>query len=183
LEAIHLHNNPADVQLPIEINKARGIEEPGRAVEDVVSWLFYGRHTLGGLDASTWDGKGVTRTLTMWLLDAITSRERFPEQEKALRESFRAGLADANLPRLILRYEQTNRPELFSIGIFSGSGVNWLSARIPWNIPSIYLASGLPASEQDMKHFGELASAKRQDEILPALRILEPRLKGLALLP
>src|SRR5262249_22077634 len=74
LEAIHLHNNPADVQLPIEINKARGIEEPGRAVEDVVSWLFYGRHTLGGLDASTWDGKGVTRTLTMWLLDAITSR-------------------------------------------------------------------------------------------------------------
>src|SRR5262249_49292062 len=183
LESIHLHNNPADVQLPVEINKARGIQQPGKAVEDVVSWLFYGKHTLGGLDASTCDEKGVTRTLSMWLLDASTSRERFPEQENALRQGCRADFVDANLPRPMLEYEQTNQRGLYSIGVFTGVGVSWLSARIPWRIPSIYLNSGLPASEQDMKHFGELAAAKRQDEILAALRILEPRLKGLALVP
>src|SRR5882724_4275789 len=59
LEAIHLHNNPADCQLPVTINKARGIkEEAGKATEDIVGWLFWGRHPAAGLDLSSWDDKG-----------------------------------------------------------------------------------------------------------------------------
>src|SRR5436305_15335164 len=77
LEAIHLHNNPADCQLPVTINKARGIkEEAGKATEDIVGWLFWGRHPAAGLDLSSWDDKGVSRSLAMWLLDAVTARER-----------------------------------------------------------------------------------------------------------
>jgi hypothetical protein len=182
LEAIHLHNNPADCQLPITIHKARGVEQAGKAVEDVVGWLFWGRHTAG-LDLSSWDDKGVARTLSMSLLDAVTARERFPEAEKLLRESFRPDLVDAHLPRLILRYEQTNEPARISVGVFGGMGLAAVSARIPWRIPSVYLSSGLPDPDQDMRHFGELEASKRQDEILPALRILEPRLQRLALVP
>ncbi len=32
LEAIHLHNHPADCQLPVTINKARGIKKAGKAI-------------------------------------------------------------------------------------------------------------------------------------------------------
>jgi ABC-type glutathione transport system ATPase component len=41
----------------------------------------------------------------------------------------------------------------------------------------------LPTPEQDVKYFGELEAAKRQAEILPALQILEPRLRKLSLVP
>src|SRR5262249_1285242 len=66
---------------------------------------------------------------------------------------------------------------------FGGMGLAWRSAGVPWKISSIYLSSGVLPSDQDMKHFGELEAAKRQDEILPALQILEPRLKRLSLIP
>lgn len=183
LEAIHLHNNPTDGQLLIAINKARGIESPGKAVEDVVGWLFWGKHTTGGLEVASWDDKGVSRTLTMRLPDAATSREQFPEAEKLLSESFRRDLVDANLPRLILKYEQSGEPERYSVGVFGGMSLISVSAKIPWRISSIYLSSGVPAADQDMKYFGELEAAKRQAEILPALQIIEPRLQRLSLVP
>ncbi|MCI0403307.1 MAG: ATP-binding protein, partial [Acidobacteria bacterium] len=182
-EAIHLHNNPSNCQLPLEINKARGIEELGKAVEDVVGWLFWGKHTAGGLEVSSWDDKGVSRALTAWLVDAVTSRERFPEYEKRLGQTFRSDLVDANLPRLILKYEQMNEPERVSIGVFAGMGLSSMSARIPEGAASIFLPSGPPPAEQDVAFFGELEGSKRQEEILPALQILEPQLSRLSLVP
>jgi hypothetical protein len=50
-------------------------------------------------------------------------------------------------------------------------------------MPSVYLGSGGALSAQDEAFFGKIETAKRQDEILPALRILEPRLQRLALAP
>jgi hypothetical protein len=184
LEAIHLHNNPADCELPLAINKGRGIEMQGRAVEDIVGWLFWNKQTAVGLDVNSWDDKGVTRTLTMRLLsDAATSREQFPDAEKLLSESFHPQIVAANLPRLIMTYEQTNQPEQISIGVFGGGSLGWIGAKVPWRIASIYLSSNDHYSDLDMRHFGELESAKRLDEILPALRIIEPRLQRLALVP
>jgi hypothetical protein len=115
--------------------------------------------------------------------DAASLRERFPEAERLLSENFRPDLVAANLPRLILKYEQTNEPEQLSIAVFGGGSLVSINARVPWRIASIYLSSGGPPSDLDMKHFGELEAAKRQDEILPALQIVEPRLQRLSLVP
>src|SRR4051812_1971192 len=64
LEAIHLHDNPANWQLPVDINRARGIRAPSMALEDVCGWLFHGGHLPSGLSLESHDEKGVTRTLT-----------------------------------------------------------------------------------------------------------------------
>jgi hypothetical protein len=185
LEAVHLHNNPANWPLPIEINKLRGIEEPIKALKDVCGWLFWQKHVADGLHLESWDDKGITRSLEMLILDAATARERFPEAEKAFSGGYIPGAT-----RLILKYEQTNEAERVSIGAGTGSGQGpgntasaWVGARIPWSVPSVYLNSGVAASAQDVKFFGELEAAKRHEEILPALRILEPRLQRLSLVP
>jgi hypothetical protein len=186
LEAIHLHNNPANCCLAVVINKQRGIGDPGKAFTDVVGWLFYGKHSEGGLEISSWDEKGISRTLSMYLLDAATTLERFPEAAKLLAEGFREDYAYSATPRLILRYEQPGEPPRFSVGVpgpAAAAGLAWVSAHIPWSLPSIYLGSGMPSSEQDVKYFGELEAAKRQAEILPALQILESRLQKLSLVP
>src|SRR5260370_36390854 len=78
VEAIHLHNNPANWQLPIEINKTRGIANPSKALEDVCSWLFYGGEGARGLSPEGWGGEGRNHTRTMYNLDPASTRHRFP---------------------------------------------------------------------------------------------------------
>ena len=187
LEAIHLHNNPANWQLPIEINKQRGIANPSKAMEDVCSWLFHDGHVGGGLALESRDEATINRTLTIMILDPASTRQQFPEMENALAASINPTFRHGGLPRLILKYEQNGEEPKVSIGvagtIAGGSGGTWIDARISWTMPSVYLDSGGAPSAQDEAFFGKIETAKRQGEILPALRIVEPRLQRLALVP
>ncbi|HKI35832.1 MAG TPA: AAA family ATPase [Gemmataceae bacterium] len=177
LEAIHLHNNPANPELPIKINKMRGIDDPAKAADEVGRWLFWGRNAQGGLALTSFDEKGIHRVLHLYVLDPVTSRERFPEAEKALSAGgFLGGSA-----RLVLKYEQTNEPERVSIGTFAATATRtefqWVGARLSWELASVFLPAGSPPLEQDVTFFAELEAAKRQDEILDSLRLVEPRLQ------
>jgi hypothetical protein len=185
LEAIHLHNSPNNCQLPVLINKHRGVVEPEKAFSNVIGWLFYGMHPETGLDLSSFDEKGINRTLSMYVLDGATARARFGEAVKELVEAMPGGQWNMVLGGLVLRYEQTGEQPRFSWAAPTqfGTGMTWVSGRIPWSIPSVFLASGISSQDQDVKFFGEVELAKRQDEVLPALRILEPQLQKLALVP
>ncbi len=183
LEAIHLHDSPGNWQLPFEINKVRGIQEPAKGLEDICGWLFHLKHATSGLDVESWDQKGVTRTFSMWIVDGETALERFPEAEKRLREFFRPENVATHFPRLVLKYRQTNGPEHYTIGVAGTSSFSSVPPRVPWTIASAYLGASLASSTQDVNFFGELEAAKRQQEILPALQIVEARLQRLALIP
>jgi len=64
-----------------------------------------------------------------------------------------------------------------------GFGGRWIDARISWSIPSIYIGSCGAETSQDVALFGAIEKAKRHEEIMPALRIVEPRLLRLSLVP
>jgi len=188
LEAIHIHNNPANWQLPIEINKERGILNPSKALEEVCGWLFYGGNYTGGLSLGSQDDKGISRTLKMFIFDHATSRQWYPQAEQALAARINPALFHGSLPRLIMKYEEPGQPEQVSIGVAGtmvagGFGGTWIDARIPWNIRSIFLGSSGAEPPQDEALFGAIEKAKRQEEILPALQIVEPRLLRLSLAP
>jgi hypothetical protein len=168
-----------------EINKERGIEDPLRAFEEVSSWLFWGRHPGAGADVSSQDDKGIDRSLTIRLVDAITLRERFPDAQKVLREGFPAVIGQESGPFLILEYVGPNNETATTVG-FSPSGLqsfSWTGTRQQWRLPTAFIRSGTPASARDVAFFGELELSKRQAEILPSLQILEPRLQKLSLIP
>jgi predicted ATPase len=184
LEAIRLHCDPGNGGLLNEINKERGIENPLRAFEEVSSWLFWGRHLGMGAEVSSQDDKGIGRSLTIRLVDAITLRERFPDAQKVLREGFPAVMGQESGPFLILEYVGPNNETATTVG-FSPSGLqsfSWTGTRQQWRLPTAFIRSGTPASARDVAFFGELELSKRQEEILPALQILEPRLQKLSLI-
>lgn len=185
LEAIHLHNNPAKCAEPVNINKCRGITEPAKSIDDILSWLFHDRQSSSGLEVSSNDTNGLRRIFSMWILDAAALRETFPEAEGLLQKSFPESVWGGNPPRLVMRYQETNAPDRFSVAVWGGAfaGLSSVSPRMSWSIPSVYLSSAPQTADQDIKFFGELEAAKRQDEVLPALRIIEPRLQRLSLLP
>ena len=123
------------------------------------------------------------------MLDPATSRKRFADAEKALGTNVNQTLELASDPRLILKYDQSNQSEHVSVGIVaivtteSAAAAGWLGSQKPVSLPSVYLSSGVAALTQDVRLFGELEAAKRQEEILPSLQILEPRLQKLSLIP
>src|SRR5262249_9809704 len=97
-EAIHLHCNPANWQLPIHINKERGIANPSEAMEDVCGWLFYGGHAAGGLKLESHNEKGLTRTFSMYIFDPPSARSRFPKMEEGLASPLSPPLFPRDLP-------------------------------------------------------------------------------------
>src|SRR5438270_12053628 len=82
LEAIDLHNHPNGCQLALEMNKLRGVSQPGKAFGEVLSWLFRDKQGEAGLELSSTDDNSIKRSLTLSLLDATTARERLSEDEK-----------------------------------------------------------------------------------------------------
>ncbi len=182
LEAIHIHNRPNDCRPAIDASKQRGLADPMKDITEVASWLFYRKAGDVGFEISSYEQSGPNRTLSAWLLDSITMRERFPELEKQLQASFRSDLVESSSPRLVYRYEQTNESTQHAVAAWS-FGLAMVGFRMTAIQPSIYLGSQVGAADQDLRFFGELEAAKRQDAILPALQVIEPRLKRLALVP
>jgi hypothetical protein len=180
LEAIYLHCHPANCTLPVQVNLGRGIEEPSNDVEGVCRWLFWQGHLPAGLELASWDDKGVYRAVTIKLLDPALAREQVAEDEKML--GLR-GLLESEAPRLVITYEETNKASVSSIGFAREGHFHSISARIPWKVPCLLVTSGLSPSQSDVEFFGKLELDKRQEEILPSLRILEPRLERLSVIP
>src|SRR5208337_1798095 len=79
LEAIRLHCDPSNCQLPLSINKERGVEGPGQTLEDDGNWLFWDRNPAHAIELASQDDRGITRSLTIHLVDALTAGERFPK--------------------------------------------------------------------------------------------------------
>jgi predicted ATPase len=187
LEAIHLHNNQTNGPLAVALNKQRGIEEPEKDFANTVGWFFYANSPNYSPEFTSRDEKGVTRTLSLHLLDEQTTRERLPEIARFVDAALGERRILGSGPWLSLEYQQSGEQPRYSVTAPSppalGGGLSSVGSRIPALITSIFLASGIPSSEQDVHFFGELELAKRTTEILPALQLLEPRLQRLSLVP
>lgn len=182
LEAIQIHNCPNDCQQAINICKIRGINEPMQDASEFAGWLFHDKNTQSNFEIGSQDQNGESRTLKGWFLDHLAVQDYFPELEKRLQTSFRPDLVAENLPRFILSFIDADQVPFDSISTWSFGSVH-VTSRVPWNPSSILLGSTFAPLEQDLKWFGELEVSKRQDDILPALRLLEPRLDRLAVIP
>lgn len=179
LEAMHLHSYPQDVMLPFTINELRGVASQKKYDEDICSWLFYDRNASLGLTLISQDEKGVTRTLQMQILDA-TARARLPDAKKAIESSFVQGEWSAEWPALLLKTEVSGK-ESWAVGFPDAQGMRAISNSTAWDGPSVFIGSSGRPAEEDVAAFSELEITNRQEELLPSLQILEPRLQRLAI--
>jgi hypothetical protein len=186
LEAIHWHSYPRDCVLPFSLNAQRGIDAEKKFDEDSCSWLFHDKEGAAGFELQSRDANEETRTLQGWLMDTAAAVQRFPQLATMIPQVPRSPFAGGYGWPLILK-TTAHDSETFAIanfhtnGISSGIGSIGSSAD-PWDGPSLFLPSSGRSAEDDAAAFSELELANRQDEILPALRILEPRLQRLTLL-
>jgi hypothetical protein len=183
LEAIHLHNYFENNRFLIHSPDARGFESPGKAAEEVFSWLFFDRKREGGIELSSQNKEGSTRTMTIELVDAAIARtQRYEEAEQILQSSFVREVWDNNLPRLIGKYSGPDGERVF-VAVLGGQSVSSpVNGKVTWEVPSIFIGSRWRNGPRGIQSFNDLAAANRQDDLLPSLQILEPKLKRLSLL-
>ena len=182
LEAIHLHCTPGKPEKWVQIDKLRGIEDPLRATEALGSWLFRQGHSDSVIEGWSRDAEGIERSTELHLTDPVTSREEFSNVEQSIAKGFGAEVAGSEVPRLILRY-RTGGKVWDSVALRAKFGPAYISSRVADEISSVFLGSLGPDRERDVKHFGELDSAKRLGEIMPSLQIIEPKLQRVSLVP
>lgn len=181
LEAMHLHCLPDKPELWVKVHQVRGVDEPLGFVADVARWLFFESHSSDPIGTRSEDTTGATRTTEMRLLDPPVSRKLFPEVERSL-VAHLPDAAGSDSPRLLLRYEVDGG--IYDSAIVALSNVRGsLTAAVPKKVANSFLGSLSSSSKRDVQNFGQLEGAKRIDEILPALHIIEPRLKRLSLIP
>lgn len=185
LEALHIHSYPQSCTVPFTIHAQRGLQEQFDFDADLGAWLFHDRRAAHGLTLSSEDEQGVKRTLQVWIDDGAAARELFPQAERLPWGSLIESLNKSGGTRIFLRSEVGGR-ERFAMGfpthIAGSKGMTSSGNEAPWAGPSAFIGSGGGLSERDLESFSALESAKRQDELLASLRILEPRLQRLALL-
>jgi hypothetical protein len=181
LEALHILSYPLDCELPFTINAQRGLQDLPKFSEDIGSWLFHNRQASDGLKLASRDDRNRESQLDIVIVDANTSMREYPDAEKLFQHLSGENIREGNPPRIIMR-SVFDKQLTYAIGVPGGAGLFWVGQKTPPGGPSVFLGSGLPSMEKDLKAFSELEAAKRQDELLSGMRVLEPRLKRFSLL-
>lgn len=182
LEAVQIHCHPTTCKTPLTLIQERGIAEPLKSYEEICRWLFRNQDVSTPLRFTTTEAAEFQRRTTIELVDPIRAQEReFSAVEIALRERFRPDVWNVDLPRLVLFYEDTAGEKVFSVGV-AGFGFASIHPKITWNPVCRWLGSQRDKSPRDVELFSELEGANKQDELLPSLRILDPRIQRLSLL-
>lgn len=187
LEAIHLHSYPRNCELPFILNERRGTDEENKYDTNGCEWLFFDKNGASGLELRSENDKGETRTLQMWFVDPATAEVRFPELKANMQQDRFAAQYIAVCSWLILKSLSNGKEETSIVwpGRQGGSGVvnpSIGSNPAPRNGPSIFLGSAGRSAKEDALAFSQLELANQQEQILPPLCILEPRLQRLSIL-
>ncbi|NEQ36442.1 MAG: AAA family ATPase [Okeania sp. SIO3I5] len=186
LEAIYLLNSLNSLEIPFRLNSNRGaIQGETFDVEEICEWLFHQKKVHKAIEIKNIDKNGEGRELKL-TLDKASRPRLFPLSPKAnsrktikdlkleLKKSGQKLLeltAFLNIDKqeeVNIEFQQHEKQEIQTIELFP---------------PSAFLSSRLRVSlTDDAEIFSKFEAKNQQDEILEILKIIEPRLKRLAVL-
>lgn len=181
LEALFLHVGPGNPELAIRVNSFRGIEPFTPDASQMWPILFHGMK-IRPIKLSSVDDQGVERTLTIRMAESsmIGLDVRGKGMEEAIGPGPAGSLTTAAGPgALALDYRDSLDQRAVS-GVFAsaeGLRVERADLRLP---TGVFLSSHRRLGTADVERYSDLERKGRQREVLAVLRVLEPRLKRLA---
>jgi hypothetical protein len=182
LEAVQLLCNPTNCKLPVDVNEVRGLTEPSRAFVELSEWLFHDKNLAHPAELSAINGNGHSHTLAIQLLDASAAREQFQQMSNRHSQGIPSTVFDHASTILFLHYTGPRGVERVSVGgVERMGGFFSASPAVPWHVPTTFLAPTRIGSPDDVRQFSELDVANRQQEVVSSLKMLDERLKRLAL--
>jgi AAA15 family ATPase/GTPase len=189
LEAFFLHMGRHNPQLTLKINALRGIEQFKLDSEEMWGWLFSGRNMDNSIRLTGISEDKQSRSFTIKLVAPKESKTIKPNGSKANVEG-QAGTAgtagtdvDAEAQKeLFFEFDDMDGKKLSARFYITPEGVK-LSKTYPMILPSgIFFSASTRTVREDPERFSAIERVGKQEEIIEYIRIIEPRLKRLAIL-
>ncbi len=183
LEALFLLTGVNERDIPFRVNFLRGIETKNLGIGDVIQWLFFNTNVEKSVEISATDTGEKSRVLKIALSES--EEEILPLDESSQDEI--PQVKENGFQNLKLQYQQNEaEPAIWKIqqkGRF-GFRTNMKSETIERHPKTEFVGGirGWRLTTDVIEKFSNLEKVNRQGEILETLRILEPRLKRLAIL-
>jgi len=184
LEAIFLHLGPSNPDLALRVNAFRGMEQFSFDAEQAWGWLFYGKDLNSTIALTSRDDSNIERQLKISVHQEFGVFPIIKEAREA--DIIKLPLPAStrpSYPTLVLEYKDSSEIQSKSKGIMTPNGLSFeiSNSGIPM-IPGVFLSTRFWSTREDAERFSKLAELGLETEILPTLRLLEPRLRRLALL-
>jgi hypothetical protein len=191
LEALFLFSSPNNPLLPLQLNSLRGVPQVEAEAAEMGGWLFFGKNideTIELIGETVDGGRGTLKIRLEQRTQGTT-----PAPPVATGAPIASGMASpapsfligTNLPRdLVLEYEDsTGQRGLSRRSAPSPFGGALLSiAPLTGIAMTLFLHTHARSPQEDAARFSKLEETGREEEATRHVRILEPRLKRLAVL-
>jgi hypothetical protein len=178
LEAIFLHLGPNNPELSLRVNAWRGLQALGPSADEVWASLFYDLDTQAVITLEG-DLRSIGKAELRFSL-AVPETIRLPATGTENGEFAGGMAATPGLRQLRLEYMAQDEPPVVSwAAIPAQGGVMMQAAPISRTLPASFNSTAFHSAREDADRLSALARAKRREEVLGILRILEPRLQHL----
>jgi len=184
LEAIFLLLGPTNPQLSMTVSEFRGIDQFRNDPEDIWGWLFYEKDMAQSIVLTAKTVTGASRKLVLSLGEPkqIRVRRKSPQTGSGKKQP---GTATTELGpgQLILSYEDESGIRTQTKAFLTLNGIGIELGKSPRKVPtSVFVSARGGYSPENPERFSKLEEVGKEEQIVSALRIIEPRLKKLAIL-
>ena len=182
LEALFLHLNPARPEASLGVNHSRGARGNDAETWEELEWLFHAKQTAADIELLSVNDQEEECALRIRLAEPTERLLLIPESDGDRQ-------VDADLQRsvvhssvLTLEYTDHTGQVFPAQAYLTVGGISASSANMP-ELDRVALVLKNPRfSEEHAKRYSDLVEARREEELLPPLRALDPRIRRLELL-
>lgn len=183
LESLFLLAGPVNPDLPLRLSVLRGIEQFRNSPEELWGWLFYQKNLRREivLELETLTHK--KRALSIRLGQQKEMRYKNPVKKTRESNGSSATASTAIKPtELVLRYRNENNVRFESKAFVSDTGIRF-ERKKTLDIPtSVFVLARGSSAPENPERLSALQEVGKEEDILPALQVIEPRLKRLSIL-
>lgn len=189
LEAILLHLGPTAPELGARLNQWRGIHQAGGETSENWAALFHNFDSHSVIAIGSRDDKGQTYELTISLPEAGTTHlaPQTTETHALGEKPLESVLSTKNAQRdLLLSFRNgaghTSRTLVQTISDGITQSLKIERERLVETPLGVFIATRLRSPYEDAQRYSKLVETGQDESVLAALRLLEPRLRGLRVL-
>lgn len=181
LEALFLLSGPTNPELPLRLSGLRGVMQFRNDAEEMWGWLFHRKKSKQTIELVADLPAGRSRTLTLSMSETRTVRFKPKNANKPKPQRVTAS-TEEQLNELQMYYRSEEGKSYRTAALVRDTSLEFRRDE-PLRLPTCIFITGRSGyTEENAERFSRLEEVGKEGDLIPPLRVLEPRLKRLAVL-
>ena len=182
LEALFLHFNPGRPEAPLGVNHSRGARGSDTETWEELEWLFHAKQGTELIELVGVSDREEECALRIRLADPKERLLHIPEAngDTQINDGMQRSVVYSSV--LTLEYTDHTGQSSSARAYLTVGGISATSANLPESGRVALVLKNPRFSDEHAKRYSDLAMTGREDEMLPSLQAIDPRIQRLKLL-